>query len=158
MAMWKQSHWGIALTLKPDLRQRGLCPPGGHSYTFLYIRVYGHCWTKHAVRDHKKRGVPFLLLQKSGDTACPRSLDHKEMAESLYATFLTGQMQSLTSVSVFSCCTTNQHKHSGFQQHPFIRSLLCRSEVWHGVARISAQGTTPLKSTYWPGWVLVWRI
>lgn len=47
-------------------------------------------------------------------------LGHKEMAESLYVTFPTGQMQGLAPESVSYCCTTNQHKHSDSHNTHFL--------------------------------------
>lgn len=43
---------------------------------------------------------------------------------------------------VFYYCVTNDHKLGSLKQYPVISSSSCRSEVWHGMGGLSAQGIT----------------
>lgn len=59
--------------------------------------------------------------------------------------------------SAFFCCVTNYCRLNDLNQHPFIISPFCRSEVPVGSAGSSVLGPTRLKSRCQLGWALTWR-
>ena len=60
-------------------------------------------------------------------------------------------------VVIFYCSITNHHRFSSLKPHLFIISDFCRSEVWVGSVKCSAQGLTRLKSRCWCSCLLIQR-